>query len=107
MVSHWSKRTILNKCVLASMVLTLSPSPSTHPAQSYHQLPLDELLAHIFSDMPILQASGRPAAETPGTVHQYSMVPPEGVFEWILVDLRFEFSGAAPVAGDGEGERKC
>jgi hypothetical protein len=89
------------------MVLPLSsPSPSTHPAQSYHQLPLDELPAHIFSDMPTLQAPGRPAAETPGTRHQYAMVPPEGVFGWILVNLRSGFSGAAPVVGDGEGERK-
>jgi hypothetical protein len=34
------------------------------------------------------------------------MVSPEGVFELIPVDLRSGFSGAAPVVGDGVGERK-
>jgi hypothetical protein len=85
----------------------LSPGPSTHPVQPYHQRPLDELPAYIFSDTPILQAPGRLAAETLGMRYQYTMIPPEGVFGWMLVDLRSGFSGAALVVGDGEGERNC
>jgi hypothetical protein len=89
------------------VVFPLSPSPSTHPAQPYHQRPLDELPAHIFSDTPTLQALGRPAAETLGMQHQYAMIPPEGVFGWMLMDLRSGFSGAAPAVGNGEGEQNC